>query len=670
MKHLSFLLFLFALVCVQPQIALADAPTRTVFALIVTSNHGASGVRPDLHYADDDGVKYYELFKMLAPEANVVLHTELDPDTERLYPWARAVSHPPTKAAVAASIAELARRASAVTRAGGTAEFSFIFAGHGDVDAGVGFLELRDGRFSSTDLESMLRTIGATRSHVILDSCNSFFVVNARKPGGHPIATAAEAARTLGQRLPNVGVFLSTSAEAEVFEWSELQAGIFSHAVRSGLTGAADANGDGEVSYEELRAFVSVATAKIKNPLYRPTVFARGPGANASAPLVRLSDTHAKTLRIDGPQRRLTLRDADDVDLVDLHKEEGMAITLRLPERWATHASVEERDTTEQVRVLRRFTPDESKPDEPIVLAALASAPPASEARGVGDALRTLFALPFGPRAMAAAVVEVRNEDASAVYGASEDDVQRMRTLLSQAAGDAKGRRVTIGAAYVAFGAVLGTAGGWLLSRDEESPKKAYPYILVGYGGLMSGLGLVSFLSTSAEEDTFDAFSAALDSPRPPAGFPNAPPSAWRGLYVAGAERSLFALRDTAHRHRIRQRVLSFIVVGLSASLLVLNETEATKRRESETCPTGVTCTQYPTPSMESDVEWGKRLVYGSTLAFFATTAVASFVPYPVERLANVWDSDPGRVHRRTLQPNVAFAPAAGGGHLQLGWSF
>ncbi len=28
-----------------------------------------------------------------------------------------------------------------------------------------------------------LKAEGATRSHVILDSCNSFFVLNARKPG-------------------------------------------------------------------------------------------------------------------------------------------------------------------------------------------------------------------------------------------------------------------------------------------------------------------------------------------------------------------------------------------------------------------------------------------------------------------------------------------------------
>lgn len=65
-------------------------------------------------------------------------------------------------------------------------------------------------------------------------------------------------------------MFVSTSAEAEVYEWSELQSGVFSHAVRSGLAGAAGADGDGAVSYDELRAFVDTATSEIRNAAFRP----------------------------------------------------------------------------------------------------------------------------------------------------------------------------------------------------------------------------------------------------------------------------------------------------------------------------------------------------------------------------------------------------------------
>src|SRR5690606_15812874 len=109
-----------------------------------------------------------------------------------------------------------------------------------------------------------------------------------RKPGGRRFATPEDAARALSSRLPNVGVFLSTSADGEAFEWSEIQSGIFSHVVRSGLLGAADANADGSVSYVELAAFVDTATSEVPNPLMRPQVFARGPGALDDAPIARL----------------------------------------------------------------------------------------------------------------------------------------------------------------------------------------------------------------------------------------------------------------------------------------------------------------------------------------------------------------------------------------------
>src|SRR4051794_11891034 len=117
MKPISFVLLFASLICLPARAGTRPAPT--VFALIVASNHGVSGDRPDLHYADDDGVKYLELMRTLAPEANVVLHTELDRDTERLYPWASRVVRPPTKEALASSISDLAWRVAEVKRGGG-----------------------------------------------------------------------------------------------------------------------------------------------------------------------------------------------------------------------------------------------------------------------------------------------------------------------------------------------------------------------------------------------------------------------------------------------------------------------------------------------------------------------------------------------------------------------
>lgn len=269
-----------------------DAPL--VLALVVTNNHSAELGRPELQYADDDGAKYYELFRMVAAPADVELLTDFDQDSTRLFPGAVSVAHQPTKANVLAAADRLAARARQAMSAGRPVAFYFVFAGHGDVDRGRGFLEVRDGRLTSDDLESMLKGFPATRAHVILDSCNSFFVLNPRRAGGRRVAVTEDAARSLSNRLPNVGVLLSTSAEAEVFEWSELQSGIFSHAVRLGLLGAADVDGDGRITYGEIGAFVDVASASVDNPLYRPKVFARGPNGRDDEPLFDSSRRRAR----------------------------------------------------------------------------------------------------------------------------------------------------------------------------------------------------------------------------------------------------------------------------------------------------------------------------------------------------------------------------------------
>jgi len=263
----KFLALVTALLLASPVLAATPAPPSTTLVLVVASNRGATLDRPPLQYADDDGAKYHEVFASLAGEANTTLLTEFDSDTARLFPKLAASVSSPTRAHVDAAVERFARQASEARRMGQHIGFYFVFAGHGDVDGGRGFLELSDGAFTADDLDALLRRIGADEAHVILDSCNSFFVLNPRKPGGRRFATPHDAAERLARQLPNVGVFLSTSAEAEVFEWSELQSGVFSHTVRSGLMGAADANHDGRVSYEELAAFVATAAVEKESTL-------------------------------------------------------------------------------------------------------------------------------------------------------------------------------------------------------------------------------------------------------------------------------------------------------------------------------------------------------------------------------------------------------------------
>ncbi|HWM85851.1 MAG TPA: hypothetical protein VNO33_08430, partial [Kofleriaceae bacterium] len=66
-----------SLVPVPAAAASASAAPADIFAIIVTSNRTEQLGRPELQYADDDGVRYYELFSMIAPRANLFLLTEL-----------------------------------------------------------------------------------------------------------------------------------------------------------------------------------------------------------------------------------------------------------------------------------------------------------------------------------------------------------------------------------------------------------------------------------------------------------------------------------------------------------------------------------------------------------------------------------------------------------------
>ncbi|APR85937.1 Hypothetical protein A7982_11286 [Minicystis rosea] len=632
--------FLLGLVCfaVAGGEARAEAPkSRAVFALIVTNNHSIELGRPDLHYADDDGVKYAEVFRMLAPEANVHLLTELDRDSALLFPHLKGKLKPPTRAEVTATAAVIAHAVADVRKLGVEVDFYFVFAGHGDVDHGKGFLELRDSRFTSDDVEALLKSVPSTRAHVILDSCNSFFVLNARKPGGRRVGVSEDAAKSLHERLPNVGVFLSTSAEAEVFEWSELQSGIFSHAVRSGITGAADANRDGMVSYDELRAFVDLASSKVKNPLYRPKVFARGPHGRAEQPIVVLAGISGRRVTIDAePRVRVTVRDVDELPWIDVHKEEGAAMDLWIPARVAERASIEERDAGDLggARVRERRTLEGLSAEGPIRLADAKLVPPSPSMRSANDVLRNLFAAPFGPRAMAAYQVEA-SKTSEQVYGVSHEDVERMRLLLAQVADIGKGERhliaavgLTAGVASVGF-----SIDSFVLGARSHDPWRYVDGALQMTGAVASlTFGGVALFHRSYGEHLHASFVNCMATSSDPA------------KVVAATERRLFELANTNFRLRRVLRgvgiaAVSFGGFGLTAALLPGGKSE--NRRS---------------------------LIYASAeVAIAGAFAIAyGFIPTPVERMANLWSTDPAI----TRIPRFSLAPTIGAGTFGLQGTF
>jgi hypothetical protein len=589
-------------------LALAAASAHAdVLALVVTNNHSAETGRPELHYADDDGAKYYDLFRMLGGEDQVELLTELDRDSERLFPDARAHAHAPTKAEVQAATARLAEHARAAARAGHPTELYFVFAGHGDVDHGRGFLELRDGRLTSEDLERILRDIGPTRAHVILDSCNSFFVLSPRKPGGHQIAVTEQAAQSLSARLPNVGVFLSTSAEAEVFEWSELQGGIFSHAVRSGLAGAADVDHDGHVSYDELRAFVEIATSRVKNPLYRPKVFARGPGGHGDATIFDATSATAKRIEIAGGAR-VTVRDPDELAWIDLHSEPGRAVTLLLPERWGLRASV----------------------DDHAAGSSLA-------ARGTNELLSTLFEAPFGPQAYAQWQDQLAHQPPE-VFGVSGDDAERMRLLLAQVARSERSSRQIAGAGLLGIGAITALSGSYLASQHLAPPGELVSDSLLACGALGLGGGVVALWRASNGERLYDSYVARMSDP-----------ATDKARVVAETESRLAELAADWRRTRHTLMGGGIAIAAISGAWLVASERAH-----------GVT----------DQVRAQDRAMFAGTALIGGLLVLSAMPESPVERMHDLWIQDPdlSRLPRFDhAAVDVSLSPAHGG--LTLGLS-
>jgi hypothetical protein len=155
------------------------------------------------------------------------------------------------------------------------------------------YVHLLDGRFSRSDLyREVIARSPAQVNHVIIDACNSYFLIN-RRGGRAGRASVEQALRSFLaseslDRYPNTGVVLSTASSGETHEWSRYRSGIFSHQLLSALWGAADVDNDGQVDYAELSAYVAAANLRVRDARAGLSVYAQPPRSNASTALVEL----------------------------------------------------------------------------------------------------------------------------------------------------------------------------------------------------------------------------------------------------------------------------------------------------------------------------------------------------------------------------------------------
>jgi hypothetical protein len=309
----------------------AQADTKR-FALVI-GNNGSQEGQPALRYADDDAVRWAIVLGTFG--ADVELLTDLDADSRTLYGAEAPAHRSPARREIDAAMSRLADRMKQARAQGARTAFFFVFAGHGDVQNGEGYLSVADGRFFRHELEQrILASSPADTNHVVIDACRSFFFAFDRGPGGErrawrqPYFDAG-----VSGRFRNTGFILASSSGGAAHEWEEFQAGIFSHEVRSGLLGAADADGDGRITYPELAAFVRVANQSVRNERFRPRVLARPP-EQGDPVLIELRAASGGVMRLgDSPTGRHYLEDGLGVRWVDLHPGSRQQLTLAFPKQ-------------------------------------------------------------------------------------------------------------------------------------------------------------------------------------------------------------------------------------------------------------------------------------------------------------------------------------------------
>jgi len=129
------------------------------------------------------------------------------------------------------------------------------YSGHAD----AGALHLGESSFELAELEQLVRGSAASFRLLVLDSCRSGALT--RVKGGAPIPPFEI---RLDERVAGEGaVFLtSSSASEDSQESDDIKGSFFSHALISGLLGAADENGDGRVTLDEAYRYAYDATLR------------------------------------------------------------------------------------------------------------------------------------------------------------------------------------------------------------------------------------------------------------------------------------------------------------------------------------------------------------------------------------------------------------------------
>jgi hypothetical protein len=205
----------------------ASEPARR-FTLVAAANDGGRA-RPRLRYAVADAKRFSAVLQELGGVAagDAVLVVE------------------PNAAALGAAFEAMRARVRAAGD-GSRVELVFYYSGHSDEDG----LLLGNTTVPYSQLRRWIEELGADVRVAVLDSCSSGALTRAKGGIRAPSFLLDGSTRVTGHAI------LTSSAEDEASQESDrIEASFFTHALVTGLRGAADASGDGRVTLSEVYQF-------------------------------------------------------------------------------------------------------------------------------------------------------------------------------------------------------------------------------------------------------------------------------------------------------------------------------------------------------------------------------------------------------------------------------
>jgi hypothetical protein len=286
----------------------ADAALRR-FAVVAGANLGGAGRTP-LRYAASDARDVSRVLRRLGGVAMDDLVLLEEPDAER----------------VRGALAGVAAEAERARQAGRRVEVFVYYSGHSDEEG----LLLGTSRLSYAELRRELDQVPADVRVAILDSCASGAFTRAKGGVHRPPFLLDEASRVRGH------AFLTSSAAHEAAQESDrLRASFFTHALLTGLRGAADSTGDRVVTLNEAYQFA------FRETLAGTETTQAGPQhATYDIGLVGSGDVVMTDLRVadallvlpDTLDGRVFVRNGSGQLVAELRKARGTRIDLALEE--------------------------------------------------------------------------------------------------------------------------------------------------------------------------------------------------------------------------------------------------------------------------------------------------------------------------------------------------